>query len=78
MPATTPIYNETTDLGDIEPVVYDISLEDGQSDVDLQEVANEQVDVETKDIWDNSGDSAVPGEDILPNSESNGNVNQVS
>jgi hypothetical protein len=50
VPATTPIYNETTDLGDIEPVVYDSSLEDGQSDVELQEVANEQVDVETKDI----------------------------
>jgi hypothetical protein len=46
--------------------------------VELQEVADEQVDVETKDIWDNSGDSGVPGEDILPNSESNGNVNQVS
>jgi len=50
VPPTTPIYNETTDVGDIEPVVYDSSLEDGQSDVELQEVANEQVDVETKDI----------------------------
>ncbi len=50
VPSTTPIYNETTDLGDIEPVVYDSSLEDGQSDVELQEVADEQVDVETKDI----------------------------